>query len=148
MENFNNLNEEALKHLFVGMSNTNDLNMEGGPTILKEGKGIYVWDQEGNKYLDGISGMYFRNIGYGREQVAKEIYQQLSKVSMNMYSAVTESTIKLSKKLADLTPGNLTKTFFSSGGSEANETSLKMAQAFHNRQGNKGKYKVISRKGS
>ena len=63
---------------------------------------------------------------------------------MNMYSAVTESTIKLSKKLADLTPGNLTKTFFSSGGSEANETSLKMAQAFHNRQGNKGKYKVIS----
>ena len=49
MENFNNLNEEALKHLFVGMSNTNDLNMEGGPTILKEGKGIYVWDVEGRK---------------------------------------------------------------------------------------------------
>ncbi len=148
MESFDNLNEQALNHLFVGMSNTNDLSMEGGPTILKEGKGIYVWDQEGNKYLDGISGMYFRNIGYGREQVAKEIYKQLSKVSMNMYSAVTESTIRLSKKLADLTPGNLTKTFFSSGGSEANETSLKMAQAFHNRQGNKGKYKVISRKGS
>ncbi len=148
MENLKNLHESALKHLFVGMSNTDDLNSEGGPTILKEGKGIYVWDEEGNRYLDGISGMYFRNIGYGREEVAKEIYEQLSNVSMNMYSAVTEATILLAQKIADLTPGNLTKTFFSSGGSEANETSIKMAQAFHNRQGNKGKYKIISRKGS
>ena len=148
MGNSDNIHESALKHLFVGMSNTDDLILEGGPTILTEGSGIYVWDQEGNRFLDGTSGMHFRNIGHGREEVAKEIYKQLSKVSMNMASTVTEPIVLLSQKLSQLTPGNLTKTFFSSGGSEANETSIKMAQAFHNRQGNKGKFKVISRKGS
>ena len=105
-------------------------------------------DLEGNKYIDGISGMYFRNVGHGREQIAKAIYDQISKVSMDVYAGVTPVTVRLAEKLSKITPGDLSKTFFSQGGSLANESSLKLAQAFHMRMGDKGRYKVISRKGS
>ena len=92
--------------------------------------------------------MYFRNVGHGRKEIAKAIYEQISTVSMNVYAGITQKSVELAKKLSDITPGDLEKTFFCQGGSEANESSLKLAQAFHVRNGEKGRFKVISRNGS
>ena len=142
------LRQKALDHLFIQMFNTVQMAEEGGPILIESGDGIYIKDLEGNKYIDGISGMYFRNVGHGREQIAKAIYDQISKVSMDVYAGVTPVTVRLAEKLSKITPGDLSKTFFSQGGSLANESSLKLAQAFHMRMGDKGRYKVISRKGS
>ena len=138
----------AVDHLFVGTRNAAQLAEEGGPLMLTGSDGIYVDDIEGNRYIDGIGGMYFRNTGHGRNEVAEAIYQQLKDVSMHVYAGSTPSTVRLAAKLAELTPGDLTKTFFTSGGSESNESALKLAQGYHNRIGERGRYKVISRKGS
>ena len=142
------LRQKAIDHMFIQMSNSVQMAEEGGPLLIESGKGIYIKDVEGNSYIDGISGMYFRNVGHGREQIAKAIYEQLTKVSMDVYAGVTPATVKLAVKLSEITPGDLSKTFFSQGGSLANESSLKLAQAYHMRMGDKGKYKVISRNGS
>ena len=142
------LQDAANRHLFVGMTNAAQLAEEGGPLVMDSADGIYVTSMDGKKYIDGISGMYFRNVGHGREEIAKAIYDQLTRVSMNVYAGATPATIQLAAKLAQITPGDLTRTFFCQGGSEANESSLKMAQAYHVRRGDRGRYKVISRKGS
>ena len=142
------LQQAAIDHLFVGTRNAAQLAEEGGPMIVTDSDGIYVRDASGGRYVDGISGMYFRNAGHGRDEIADAIREQLGRVSMHIYAASTSSTVRLAAKLAQITPGGLTRTFFTSGGSESNETSIKMAQAYHNRTGSKGRFKVISRKGS
>ncbi len=134
--------------MYVGMTNQTIMAEEGGPLIMASADGIYVTDVDGNTYIDGISGMYFRNAGHGREEIAKAVYDQLNTVSMNVYAGATPKSIQLAAKLAQITPGDLTRTFFCQGGSEANESSLKMAQAYHVRRGDKGRFKIISRKGS
>ena len=142
------LQDAANRHLFVGMTNAAQLAEEGGPLVMESAEGIYVTAMDGKKYIDGISGMYFRNAGHGREEIAKAVYDQLASVSMNVYAGATPATIQLAAKLADITPGDLTRTFFCQGGSEANESSIKMAQAYHVRRGDRGRFKVISRRGS
>ena len=144
----NELAKSANKHMYIGMVNESTLKKEGGPLIVKSSEGIYLNSYENEKFIDGISGMYFRNVGHGRKEIAKAIYEQLSTVSMNVYAGITPKSVELAKKLSDITPGDLEKTFFCQGGSEANESSLKMAQAFHVRNGEKGRFKVISRDGS
>ncbi len=142
------LRQEALEHIFIGMNNPATLGEEGGPLILEKGEGIYIYDVEGNRYIDGISGMYFRNTGHGREEIARAIYEQISDLSANVYASVTPAAVELASEIARLAPGDLSRTFFCQGGSEANESALKLAQAYHMRTGDKGRYKVISRRGS
>jgi putrescine aminotransferase len=142
------LRQAVLDHMYVGMTNHTLLAEEGGPLLMESADGIYVTDIDGNRFIDGISGMYFRNAGHGRNEIAEAVYEQLKNVSMNVYSGATSVTIRLAAKLAQIAPGDLTRTFFCQGGSEANESSLKMAQAYHVRRGDTGRYKVISRKGS
>ncbi|MCH8116310.1 MAG: aminotransferase class III-fold pyridoxal phosphate-dependent enzyme, partial [Chloroflexi bacterium] len=137
------LRQAALDHMYIGMTNQTLLAEEGGPLIMESADGIYVTDIEGNRYIDGISGMYFRNAGHGRDEIAKAVYDQLKSVSMNVYAGATPKSIQLAARLAEITPGDLTRTFFCQGGSEANESSLKMAQAYHVRRGDRGRYKVI-----
>ena len=142
------LQDAANRHLFVGMTNAAQLAEEGGPLVMQSAEGVHVTAMDGKRYIDGISGMYFRNAGHGREEIAKAIYDQLASISMNVYAGATPATIQLAAKLAEITPGDLTRTFFCQGGSEANESSIKMAQAYHVRRGDRGRFKVISRRGS
>jgi adenosylmethionine-8-amino-7-oxononanoate aminotransferase len=142
------LQRAAIDNLFVGMMNHAQLAEEGGPMIMTGASGIRIKDIHGKEYIDLIAGMYFRNVGHGREEIAKAVYEQLSTVSMNVYGGATPVIIRLAAKLASLTPGDLSRVFFSQGGSDANETALKMAQACHVRRGDRGRFKVISRRGS
>ncbi|MET0849710.1 MAG: aspartate aminotransferase family protein [Candidatus Rokuibacteriota bacterium] len=138
----------AREYLFVGMWNAEQLAAEGGPIVPVASKGINFRDLAGNEFIDAIGGMYFRNVGYGRDEIAAAVARQLEQVSMGVYAAAAPATIRLAARLAQLAPGDLSRTFFTTGGSEANETSLKLAQAYHVRQGARGRFKVISRRGS
>ena len=142
------LRRAALDHIFIGMNNHALLGEEGGPLIVERGEGIYIYDVDGDRYIDGISGMYFRQVGHGREEIARAIYEQISDLSANVYASVTPAAVELATEIANLTPGDLSRTFFCQGGSEANESSLKLAQAYHVRMGDRGRHKVISRRGS
>ena len=140
------LNSQMIAHLMPPYIPRKSLE-EGGLLVLTEGKGNTVTDIEGRQYLDAVSGGVFAvSLGYGREEIAKAIYEQcIQLVYVNPYNYVTSSTVQLATRLAEVTPGNLSVTFFSNSGSDANEAAFRIAKQYHYHTGNKQRYKVISR---
>ncbi|MGE7780101.1 aspartate aminotransferase family protein [Peribacillus sp. NPDC097264] len=124
-------------------------NMKGagpnpGTMVVEKGKGAWITDIDGNRYLDGMSGLWCVNVGYGREELAEAAYEQLKELP---YSPLTNShipAIKLAEKLNDWLGGDYV-IFFSNSGSEANEAAFKIARQYHQQKGEHGRYKFISR---
>jgi taurine---2-oxoglutarate transaminase len=115
--------------------------MQGGyaPWPVDHAKGVYVWDTNGKRYLDFNSQLMSVNIGHGDQRVINAITDQLNKLAyVNPYAA-TESRGVLGELLAKITPGNLKKSFFTLGGSEANENAVKIARMVS------GKHKILAR---
>jgi len=117
-------------------------------TIVR-GDGPWVWDADGNRYLDAVSGNQNVNIGHGREEVAAAAKEQLERLeyASSMLFA-NETAMEYTEKIAEFTPDGFEKTWLVSSGSEANESAIKMARQYHYERGNEGKYKVISRRRS
>ncbi|MEH6992111.1 aspartate aminotransferase family protein [Neobacillus drentensis] len=114
--------------------------------IIDYGKGIYLYDKEGKKYLDGASGAVTANIGHGVPEIIEAMQKQAKKVSFVYRSQFTsESAEKLAEKIAALTPGDLNWCFFVNSGSEAVETAMKMAIQYWQEKGIQTKTKVLSR---
>lgn len=116
---------------------------------MVRGEGHWVWDDEGNRYLDAISGNQNVNIGHGRAVVAeaaKEQIETLEYVSSMLFA--NEPAQVYTKKIAEFTPRDFSKTWLVGSGSEANESAVKMARQYHYERGNEGKYKVVSRRRS
>ena len=120
----------------------------GEPLVMVKGEGVRVTDSTGKTWLDVHGGYTCVNLGYGRTEIAEVAYDQISKITYFPQGTTTVPVIKLCEKLAELTPGDITRSWPGSGGSEANETAIKMVRAYHNRRGESGRYKIISRKGS
>ncbi|MFD3188656.1 aspartate aminotransferase family protein [Sedimentitalea sp. HM32M-2] len=115
------------------------------PRVILEGKGMRVWDQNGKEYLDAVSGgVWTVNVGYGRESIAKAVYDQLMKLC---YFAQTAGSIPGSlyaEKLIEKMPG-MSRVYYTNSGSEANEKAFKMVrQIAHKRYGGK-KHKILFR---
>ncbi|WHY75749.1 aspartate aminotransferase family protein [Neobacillus sp. WH10] len=114
--------------------------------VIDYGKGIYLFDLEGKKYLDAASGAVTANIGHGVAEIIEAMQEQAKKVSFVYRSQFTsEAAEKLAKKIADWTPGELNWSFFVNSGSEATETAMKMAIQYWQEQGIQTKTKVLSR---
>ncbi|HIC49636.1 MAG TPA: aminotransferase class III-fold pyridoxal phosphate-dependent enzyme, partial [Dehalococcoidia bacterium] len=135
---------------FLWMQNRDWVSMaeEGDPLIIEGGKGLRVTDSQGNSWIDVNGGYNSVNIGYGRTEIASAAYDQMVRMPYFPQGTTTVPTIQLAKKLAEITPGDLSRSFPVSGGSEANETALKIARAYHRRRNDDKRYKVVSRKGS
>jgi len=116
-------------------------------TQVEYGKGIYLYDKEGNKYIDACSGAAVSNIGHGNKRVAQAMVKQAEKVAFSHLSRWTSAPIReLADLVAELAPGSLNKLYAVSGGSEATESALKMVRQYYlERDGKTGKYKIISR---
>ena len=95
-----------------------------------------------------MSGLWLKNIGYGRTEVADAAYQQMLKLTYMPLGSTTEPAVRLSEKIAQITPGDLSRSFFTSGGSESVETAMKISRAYFKRIGEPLRTKFISRKGS
>ena len=90
--------------------------------IIKEGKGIYLYDETGKKYIDGPGGMWCVNVGYGRKEIASAVSDQLLKLPYTSpWTSTTEPATILAKRIAEKTPGDLNNVFFSTCGSTAIE---------------------------
>ena len=114
--------------------------------LITRGRGIYLYDKNGKKYIDGSGGPAVVNIGHGIKEIAEAAKKLISRFSYLYGSQFsTEGMERYAKELCSLTPKVLNRVFFVSGGSEANETAIKMARQYHYDSGQKGKYKVISR---
>ncbi|MCH7714063.1 MAG: aminotransferase class III-fold pyridoxal phosphate-dependent enzyme, partial [Chloroflexi bacterium] len=142
------LQESALEHLWVYLREPSDMAEKGEPQIFVEGKGVHVTDALGNTYIDAMSGLWLKNVGYGQTEIADAAYQQMLKLTYMPLGTTTEPAVRLAEKVASITPGDLSRCFFTSGGSEANETAMKLSRAYFKRVGEPTRYKFISRKGS
>ena len=132
------LRQASLKYLWMHNRDWVDMAEEGEPLVIVDGKGVRVTDSEGRSYIDVNGGYNSVNVGYGRTEIAEAAYEQMLKLMYFPQGTTTVPTIKLAEKLAEITPGSLSRVFPVSGGSEANETALKIARAYHKRRGSPG----------
>lgn len=120
------------------------------PMVIERGEGVWLFTTDGRKILDGMAGLWNVNAGYGREELAKVAYGQMMKLAFTSnFSGMTNlPSIQLADKLAGFAYEGLNTTFFTSGGSESNDSAFKTARYYWKRKGKPGKYKVIARKGA
>jgi adenosylmethionine-8-amino-7-oxononanoate aminotransferase len=123
------------------------IHSEEGPKILVEGQGIYVKDLEGRQLIDGLAGLWTVNIGHGRTEIGDAVREQIGKLAFapSFFGFSNLPSIALAKKLVDMTPPHLTRVFYTCGGSEANESALKVARYFFKLNGQPDRFKIISR---
>lgn len=118
------------------------------PCIIAKGDGIYVFDTEGKRYIEGMSGLWSVAVGFSEPRLAQVAYEQMQKLPF--YHTFTHKTnipsIKLAEKLVSLSNGLMAQAFFTNSGSEANDTIVKMVWYYHNAIGKTEKKKIIARK--
>lgn len=114
------------------------------PMVVEKGEGAWITDIEGNRYLDGMSGLWCVNVGYGREELAKAAYDQLKEMPFYPLTKSHLPAIELGEKLNGWLDDEYT-FFYSNSGSEANEMAFKVARQYHEQNGEPERWKFISR---
>ena len=117
-----------------------------GPWVLERGEGAFLYDVDGREYLDALSGGVFAVLaGYGREEIARAMYEQAQALPYTSpYATTSAVAVELARKLAEVTPGSLSASFFCNSGSEAVEAAIKLAHHYHEANGEGRRYKVVS----
>ena len=137
-------------HFIHPFTDTKDLATRGA-RVITHAEGIYVWDSEGKKILDAMSGLWCVNAGYGRKELAEAAYQQMLKLPFynSFFQTTTEPAVRLATKLAELAPAVGGRTFqhvfFSSSGSESNDTNVRMVRRYWDLLGQPQRKVIISR---
>ncbi|MBW4704963.1 aspartate aminotransferase family protein [Micromonospora sp. RL09-050-HVF-A] len=135
----------ATDHLWMHFTRMASYSAGEVPTIVR-GEGTYVWDSQGRRYLDGLAGLFVVNAGHGRTELAEAAAKQAAELAyFPLWSYAHPKAVELAEKIASLTPGDLNRVFFTTGGSEAVETAWKLARAYFKRTGKPNKHKVVSR---
>jgi adenosylmethionine-8-amino-7-oxononanoate aminotransferase len=139
------LQEMARRHLWMHFTRLSAFESADVPIIVK-GEGCYVYDEHGNRYLDALSALFCVNIGHGRADIAQAGADQAKELGFfTNWSYAHPPAIQLAARVASLAPGDLNRVFFTSGGSEAVESALKLARQYHKLAGKPNKYKVVAR---
>ena len=147
-EEIEELKQLGAAHFWPHGRQAGDMFEETGLRLATGASGVWVEDAEGRRWFDTLAGMWLKNIGHGRKEIAEAVYRQMLEISYSPGGTVSPATIKLAAKVASLAPDKESRVYFVSGGSEAVETALKMAKAYHKNRGEPGRWKVISRRGS
>jgi taurine---2-oxoglutarate transaminase len=126
--------EDNLRHSLFSWSKQSGLN----PINVERAEGVYFYDYEGKKYIDFSSQLMNVNIGHNDSRVKDAVMKQMEQVNYVFPGAITKARGDLSKKLAEIAPGTINKTFFTLGGAEAIENAIKIARAYT------GRHKVIA----
>src|SRR5438093_9395329 len=113
------LQELARRHLWMHFTRMGAYDDDHEIPILVRGEGCYVWDEHGNRYLDGLSGLFCVNAGHGREEMAEAAAAQIRELDFaTNWSYAHPRAIELAARIASLAPADLNRVFFTSGGSE------------------------------
>jgi len=129
-----NILQDSLDHTIFSWTKQRGIN----PLNIKEAKGVYLYDRSGKRYIDFSSQLMNVNIGHGDQRVTEAVMQQMQDVSFVHPGMTTEARAKLGKKLADISQGTLSRTFFTNGGTEAVEHAMKLARLYT------GRHKIIT----
>ena len=119
----------------------------GGARIITRAEGSHIFDGDGNKLLDGMAGLWCVNIGYGREELAKAAYEQMTELpfSNTFFKTASPPPILLATKISELLGGNLSHVFFNSSGSEAVDTLIRLARYYWQAKGEPQRQVIIGR---
>jgi len=131
--------EKDRKYVWHHMSPHND-----NPMIVVSGEGSWITDVEGNKFLDGMSGLWCVNVGHGRVEIAEKACEQMKTLAYSPMSQSHEPGIRLAEKINDWLEGDY-RIFFSNSGSDANEVAFKIIRQYYHQKGEGTRYKFISR---
>ncbi|MFH5776790.1 aspartate aminotransferase family protein [Paracoccus sp. NGMCC 1.201697] len=120
---------------------------EGAQRIIRTAEGVHIIDRDGNRLLDGFAGLYCVNVGYGRTEIADAIAKQAQELAYyHSYAGHgSEASITLAKMVMDRAPKGMARVYFGLGGSDANETNVKLVWYYNNIRGLPQKKKIISR---
>jgi adenosylmethionine-8-amino-7-oxononanoate aminotransferase len=140
------LSDRARRHLWMHFTRLGVYDDAHEVPVMVRGEGPYVWDQHGKRYLDGLAGLFVSQLGHGRYELGEAAAKQAGELAyFPLWTYAHPRAIELADRLADLAPGELNRVFFTSGGSEAVESALKLARQYFRMQGQPWRYKVISR---
>ncbi len=140
------LQEQAKRHLWMHFTRMGAYEEGGEVPVIVRGDGCYVYDEQGRRYLDGLSALYCVNIGHGRSELGEVAAAQAAELGFyTNWSYAHPRSIELAVRIAQLAPGNLNRVFFTSGGSEAVESAWKLAKAYHAACGEPRRHKIVSR---
>src|SRR3954453_20937058 len=144
-EDQSRLQELAKRHLWMHFTRHGGYGDHEIPIIVK-GDGCYVYDEHGKRYLDGLAALFCVNIGHGRGDVAQAGADQAKELGFfTNWSYAHPRAIELAAKVASLTPHDLNRVFFTSGGSEAVESAIKLSRQYHKLTGHPNKTKLVAR---
>ncbi len=139
------LQELAKRHLWMHFTRMGSYEDHELP-IITRGEGCYVYDEHGKRYLDGLSALFCVNAGHGRTEIGEAAAAQVKDLGFfTNWSYAHPRAIELAARVASLAPGDLNRVFFTSGGSEAVESALKLARNYHRVRGEGTRIKVIAR---
>ncbi|HEY5852904.1 MAG TPA: aminotransferase class III-fold pyridoxal phosphate-dependent enzyme [Aldersonia sp.] len=118
-----------------------------GAFVVARGEGAYVFDADGNRYLDATAGLWFANIGHGRREIGEAVAAQLDSVAhySNFGDFAQTTTVELAERLATIAPVPGSKVFFTSGGSDSIDTAAKLARRYWHEIGRPGKKIIVGR---
>jgi adenosylmethionine-8-amino-7-oxononanoate aminotransferase len=139
------LQEAAKRNLWLHFTRHSPYAESDIPMIVR-GEGQYVFDQHGKRYLDGLSGLFVSQIGHGRTDVAEAGARQASELAyFPLWSYAHPRAVELAERLVSYAPGDLSRVFFTTSGSEAVESAWKLAKQYFKLTGEPFRYKVLSR---
>ncbi|MGE0827615.1 MAG: aspartate aminotransferase family protein [Candidatus Binatia bacterium] len=133
---------DHLVHGFVPLQ----LQQQKGVPIFVKGQGVYLWDTEGKKYIDGLASLWNVHVGHGRKEINRAVVTQMDQLAFapTLIGPTSVPTVRLASKLVKIAPKGLTRVIFTSGGSEANEAVIRLVRAYWKAKGQPGKTKFIS----
>src|SRR3954465_2480055 len=140
------LQDLARRHLWMHFTRMGAYDDQHEIPILVRGEGSYVWDEKGDKLLDGLSSLFCVNAGHGRAELGEAAAEQAKELGFyTNWSYAHPPAIELAARVASLAPEGMERVFFTSGGSEAVETALKLCRNWHRLNGDGQRIKVIAR---
>ncbi|HEU4337349.1 MAG TPA: aminotransferase class III-fold pyridoxal phosphate-dependent enzyme, partial [Nocardioides sp.] len=133
-------------HLWLHFTRHSTYENGGEMPLIVRGEGHKIWDSHGREYIDGLAGLFVVQVGHGREELAEAAARQAKELAFfPLWSFAHPRAVELADRIAAMTPGDLNRVFFTTGGGEAVESAWKLAKQYYKLTGRPGKHKVISR---
>jgi putrescine aminotransferase len=140
------IQQQDAAHYLHPFTDHNELASRGARVMVR-GDGVYLWDSEGNKILDGMSGLWCVNVGYGRTSISEAVYRQMETLPFynSFFNTTNLPAVRLAALLVELAPPQFNHVFFTGSGSEANDTIVRMVRRYWDLLGQPGRQTIVSR---
>ena len=134
------------KNLLHPWGDLSELGHDDSSSVIVKGDGIYIFDSDGNRMIDGPAGMWCMQTGYGRREIADAVSQQMLNLSYaTSFTLINNKETELAKRIAENTPGDLNRIYFTTGGSTAVDSALRLCQLANNIKGKNIKKQISTR---